>query len=944
MRRYAWFLLWASAACGAITNVRETVTSTQAVIAYTAPDLSACTVEVYDGSGYRFAGLKVVGATNTSPIAVTTSSQHTLETGDKVYLSGVGGNTASNGYWTVTATGPQTFTLNGSAGNGAYTSGGSVAVVVHDVNARLFAGSDQDSRTGNLIRGRERTVVIGQRVAELALDGWRRSRALQADTTHYYRIVCGSDTAPKSFHTATVPLGQVYNDPIPPDPSHPGDVAWPDFDWNQTGTALYSNSQYTVVDPHTGVLARLLTVPRYLQLTTAIPEHAIDRGAGSGAWSNPLNVLADDASSATYTGDGASTSQPWLAVFPAQWVAASIHGMVSDYQTGYQVKFTLKGSADGGAGNNSTIEYCFSIDGGFSCQSAIKEQDLTLCGGAGCTLGDDEPLFRFWQDTADRTRVLQPKFNLTGRSGTANYVAATKVVTWVSGGFFNPLWAAGSRFQFTGGSEPGEYVIASVDSAKEITLSTGPTTDQTGAAFAAQNFALMVRKKTNSANTVGINYLATLYGNESSQAHGAGGSDSGMCSIQTVARHSDGKLGYHCTFGPSQTIHWVDPETGDATFLGRPYVYVPGYGNSQISAAGFDPEDPHIIWGTIGEGLAAFTYTGNHEDAGWVNPNNLNPNFSAAVYGNIGAATAAYMAADPTGPQFGGRVCVGYPNLWNVAAGRAYGAAWCGYRTPGGSTYLQDYSPVVAIVDFKASRAAGSVQLLGVLHPHSYYPARYMAIHGVGVIASTPILAYATVQTSMAGSSIFSAGPLQTEIAAGSSLPASATDSCPANPYWTTGECANPAGCASGCSIVEVKGEPYDPSPFQWWGRITDPVTLTNLTNITVSSGTASVNTTSGQVGVNRKAQVSGFTGIGDLDGLHTVTASGTNTFSFPTTASDGTYDPDGAWVAEVWSANNTVIENPLRGSSGMYGAFQDAKRGDMFRVLARPGASWCRF
>ena len=34
------------------------------------------------------------------------------------------GNTAANGQWVITVTGTNTFTLNGSTGNGAYTSGG----------------------------------------------------------------------------------------------------------------------------------------------------------------------------------------------------------------------------------------------------------------------------------------------------------------------------------------------------------------------------------------------------------------------------------------------------------------------------------------------------------------------------------------------------------------------------------------------------------------------------------------------------------------------------------------------------------------------------------------------------------------------------------------------------------------------------------------------------
>lgn len=63
-------------------------------------------------------------ATNASPIAITTSASHWATTGETIEITGAGGNTAANGTWVVTVTGVNTLTLNGSTGNGAYTSGG----------------------------------------------------------------------------------------------------------------------------------------------------------------------------------------------------------------------------------------------------------------------------------------------------------------------------------------------------------------------------------------------------------------------------------------------------------------------------------------------------------------------------------------------------------------------------------------------------------------------------------------------------------------------------------------------------------------------------------------------------------------------------------------------------------------------------------------------------
>lgn len=73
------------------------------------------------------AGAGISGATNATPIAITDVG-HGRATGDLVFIQGVLGNTAANGWWVITKTGADTFTLNSSVGNGAYTGGGLVYV------------------------------------------------------------------------------------------------------------------------------------------------------------------------------------------------------------------------------------------------------------------------------------------------------------------------------------------------------------------------------------------------------------------------------------------------------------------------------------------------------------------------------------------------------------------------------------------------------------------------------------------------------------------------------------------------------------------------------------------------------------------------------------------------------------------------------------------------
>lgn len=67
----------------------------------------------------------VIGATNASPIVITTGAAHGLSTGDFVTIRQVGGNTAANvtNNEIIVLT-PTTYSLNGTTGNGAYTTGG----------------------------------------------------------------------------------------------------------------------------------------------------------------------------------------------------------------------------------------------------------------------------------------------------------------------------------------------------------------------------------------------------------------------------------------------------------------------------------------------------------------------------------------------------------------------------------------------------------------------------------------------------------------------------------------------------------------------------------------------------------------------------------------------------------------------------------------------------
>jgi len=66
----------------------------------------------------------ISAATNASPIVLTIPGGHGFLTGKYAFVSGVGGNTAANGFFRVSAYTATSITLEGTTGNGTYTSGG----------------------------------------------------------------------------------------------------------------------------------------------------------------------------------------------------------------------------------------------------------------------------------------------------------------------------------------------------------------------------------------------------------------------------------------------------------------------------------------------------------------------------------------------------------------------------------------------------------------------------------------------------------------------------------------------------------------------------------------------------------------------------------------------------------------------------------------------------
>ena len=249
--------------------------------------------------------------------------------------------------------------------------------LVNDVNPALFPGANTDTRAGNLPSGQARVFVAGARRADASpVDARLYSRALQANTPHYFRITCGADSATGSFMTMNLPPGNGYMEPPQADAVQPGKTAFP--------TVNLVPRSGTIVDPHTGVLLKRVSVPR--DNGSPAWDYTGTCTAGSGSnWSTPAAACSstDGGAAAAYSGNG---SDPLLLTMSTKLYpnAASV-----DY-----IKLTITGSGAAATASDRAIQACITLDK-TNCTTPWKDVTLdqtsspkTVCRNVPC---DFEP-------------------------------------------------------------------------------------------------------------------------------------------------------------------------------------------------------------------------------------------------------------------------------------------------------------------------------------------------------------------------------------------------------------------------------------------------------------------------------------------------------------------------------------------------------------------------
>jgi hypothetical protein len=474
--------------------------------------------------------------------------------------------------------------------------------LAYDVDPTKFTGANLDSRA-DIGSRLTRVFVIGARVAQRASDQNFYSRALQQGTLYYYAVTCpGGASGSGQFTTATLAFGDSYADPLPVDPTNPGEYAWP--------TLSLTDRTQQIVDPQTGVLLRRMSLPEDRNLPTT---KAAFGNVRTTAWANGSAALSntDGKASATITGSSAP-----LLLLPQNNVTfygyindfSGTHGNNNAFLNWFQVTLNAATSNTGCATNptaNCNIQVCLTIDG-VNCNPNGKTFSQALTPTlTNYTFGTSGTAIDLWQNAGQRP------FNGTEiaiRQGSV-HCTGSSTVTWAGGDYFATFWTAGSVITINGINYPIQQVI----NTENLQLSgTCPSTDGQSVAYTGMNFGVIVRKQTTSPDTVSIQYVSANYDNGVFPDFDYTG-EYDLCSVSTVVGPT-GNAGYNCSMLQNGQVFWVDGTTAEAQLIA---LNQGNFGSIYTSSCGsfdsivFDASDPDT-WYCGGAYPQRMQYFGSH--------------------------------------------------------------------------------------------------------------------------------------------------------------------------------------------------------------------------------------------------------------------------------------------------------------------------------------------
>lgn len=682
------------------------------------------------------------------------------------------------------------------------------AALVHDVNPALFPGAHLDLRTGSAVDGRRRVLVVGKRAAELALDGRRYSRALQANTSHTFVVTCSGGVAwSGSFRTTNIPLGNTYMEGVPADPNEPGTTAWPTLAWN--------DRNQEVIDPQTGLLIKPLSLP--VDLSSTETKNLAGAESSSPDWSSPQSVVGDDSAAASYTG----TSRDYLFLdLPFTSGFGGSYGAPFRFLT--QLRLNVNAWCSGGdcataSADDRSLEFCITNDRA-TCLSQTIAVQLQNC-DSGCTgssyrfvLGDDltnSELLPAWFPGGAYSNAPFNMPEATKRIGTVNRDG--NQLTLVGGNRFSLYWKAGMKI--TVNSQV--YTIESVNSDKSLTLSGAPEGVENGVPYSATNFGVLVRKKTASTTPVSIQFVnALLMTGDIPMAWDPSGSFENLtnCS-QALTAGPSGEQGWHCQIAGS--FYWIGKDSGTVNTLG--WDSIAGRsgpdGFPRFFCNGFwDKTDPNLYYcvapgsDTSEPAVIRMQYNGQNQPVG--------------------------SSSGPL-PECGSPPCWIVTNLTKASENRtltqlvsAFHPDFASYRTSVGFDLLTMMGssrrlllrayPVSVTNDLLGFYAifnaeTGAIDAAGP--SWKYWPNRWSALHGYFDLGDSSLVQWPTTTfrgPSTGADAYPGNGPYYSRITSGA-IPATGS-ACPARPADSPIPAQEwPAG--NYCMTITVDGEPGDPTP-----------------------------------------------------------------------------------------------------------------------------------
>jgi hypothetical protein len=362
----------------------------------------------------------------------------------------------------------------------------------HDVDPVLFPGANLDSRAGTATNGSARAFVVGTRRSDLAADNKLYSRALQANTQHYYKVTCGGASATGQFMTVNPPLGNSYTDSPPFNANGFGNYGWPTIDWSDQ-TKVY-------IDPLTGIAIKRFTQPGAFGF-----QGGTNGSAGNaalpvywdlhGAWTNAANVTSGASTSlATYSG---AASDPIFVSWDNNNLnpdGAALSGYSPIGFTLDGLQLNVFGNGTDAAAANRTVSVCLAYYDSQTCQTNWYDIVLPQNLSSNSLNYPDSTTFPnggFWAGWG----VVPPRAAFGVWTASVS-VAGNSVTN--AGGSFNTAWKAGGKY-YIAGSAPActnnLCTIASVTNNQLMTIVETPSSLTNVLGYSA-TAGFLIRKKT----------------------------------------------------------------------------------------------------------------------------------------------------------------------------------------------------------------------------------------------------------------------------------------------------------------------------------------------------------------------------------------------------------------------------------------------------------------